>query len=495
MEKSGRIIKTLIIIPAVLLCLSLIALAGVIIYRRTASPSGDSGTVVIPDNFINENTEILLPAENSADSSETEASDPKNENGDAEETKKASEDTTKKPDDTAKLPSDTAKLPDDTKPVGSDNNAAVGNTPAVTSSASDIPAKPADTTAAVTDKNKPAASDTVKAADTSKNPAVSETAKAAVTSASDTTAKTPDTAAKDTTTVPMTTFVSKPGPGVTFIPLPAVGQSALVLSLHKYSPEANEPFDVRNMFPGDVETKYYCVRVSYRGTITVNFRSNIRPGYEKLAEVLKCKVTFLNQNSVLYDGIMRDMPASLPVTITAGADATADLYYEITVYLDTSVGNEYQNKELVCDFVWWAEADNPVFPWIPIIPDVTTAPGPAITTGPDTTTASPDVTTAPGETTAPDGTTAPDVTVSPGTTSTDDTTSPVGTGGGDDTTGGPDVTTAPKDPVDSTGTLIPPQTGDNTPLTLIAFAFGISFILIILLLASRKKRDEEGKDA
>jgi len=98
MEKSGRIIKTLIIIPAVLLCLSLIAPAGVIIYRRTASPSENLGTVVIPDNFINENTEILLPAENSADSSETEASDPKNENGDAEETKKASEDTAKKPD-------------------------------------------------------------------------------------------------------------------------------------------------------------------------------------------------------------------------------------------------------------------------------------------------------------------------------------------------------------------------------------------------------------
>ena len=35
--------------------------------------------------------------------------------------------------------------------------------------------------------------------------------------------------------------------------------------------------------------------------------------------------------------------------------ATDELYYEITAYLDTSVGNDYQNKDLIADFKWWVE--------------------------------------------------------------------------------------------------------------------------------------------
>lgn len=31
------------------------------------------------------------------------------------------------------------------------------------------------------------------------------------------------------------------------------------------------------------------------------------------------------------------------------------LEYEITAYLDTSVGNDYQNKDLIADFKWWVE--------------------------------------------------------------------------------------------------------------------------------------------
>lgn len=55
---------------------------------------------------------------------------------------------------------------------------------------------------------------------------------------------------------------------------------------------------------------------------------------------------------------MRDMPESLQYTL-AGANEQDDLFYKITAYLDTSVGNEYQNLGLVADFRWWvAEEDN-----------------------------------------------------------------------------------------------------------------------------------------
>ncbi len=130
--------------------------------------------------------------------------------------------------------------------------------------------------------------------------------------------------------------------------------SGNVLSLYKNKPSDNIPFSVANMFPGDYIKQDYCVRVSYNGTITVYFTADIRPGYEKLAEVLKCKVVMPDERAILYDGLMRDI-GDVSHTVSA-VNTTEDLDYEIAVYLDTSVGNDYQDLELVADFKWWAEA-------------------------------------------------------------------------------------------------------------------------------------------
>ncbi len=135
----------------------------------------------------------------------------------------------------------------------------------------------------------------------------------------------------------------------------AFDREADVLSLYKWHAEDNKPFRAENLFPGDKETKYYCVKVSYRDSITVHFKAEVRRGYDKLAEVLDCKVKLLNTGEVLYEGLMRDMPDSLDHTLTADGAATEELYYEITASLDTSVGNEYQDKDLVADFRFWVE--------------------------------------------------------------------------------------------------------------------------------------------
>ena len=112
------------------------------------------------------------------------------------------------------------------------------------------------------------------------------------------------------------------------------------------------------MFPGDTESRYYCVRVSHKDTVTVNYRADIRSGYEKLSEVLRVHIAIPETGQTLYDGLMRDMPESIQYTL-AGANEQDDLFYKITAYLDTSVGNEYQNLGLVADFRWWvAEEDN-----------------------------------------------------------------------------------------------------------------------------------------
>lgn len=83
--------------------------------------------------------------------------------------------------------------------------------------------------------------------------------------------------------------------------------------------------------------------------------ADIRDGYEKLSEVLKCRVVLLTTGQTQYDGLMRDMPESLAYSLSTQEATVSELYYQITVYLDTSVGNEYQNKNLVADFLWWVQ--------------------------------------------------------------------------------------------------------------------------------------------
>lgn len=130
---------------------------------------------------------------------------------------------------------------------------------------------------------------------------------------------------------------------------------ATALFLKKRQAEDNVPFAVTNMFPGDAETNYYCVNVSYKDSVTVRFKTDIQPGYEKLAEVLKVRVRLITTDDTLYDGLMRDMPESLNHKLSASGETSKDLYYEITAYLETSVENEYMQKALKADFKWWVE--------------------------------------------------------------------------------------------------------------------------------------------
>lgn len=133
------------------------------------------------------------------------------------------------------------------------------------------------------------------------------------------------------------------------------GGTAVTMQLYSGHPADNTPFSVGNMFPGDWETKYFCIRVSHDAAVTVHFRADVRPGYEKLAEVMKCRVVLLTTGETLYDGLMRDMPEAVSHPLVEGAGKTDELYYEIDAYLDTSVGSEYMEKDLAADFRWWVD--------------------------------------------------------------------------------------------------------------------------------------------
>ena len=128
---------------------------------------------------------------------------------------------------------------------------------------------------------------------------------------------------------------------------------AVGIVLSSRNSDDNVPFNVENMFPGDSITKYFRVEVYYKNTVYVRYHADIRPGYEKLAEVLKCRIKV--NGEVIYDGLMEDMPEAVTYTLTSDEKTTTALLYEITAYLDTDVGNDYMEKELIADFRWWVE--------------------------------------------------------------------------------------------------------------------------------------------
>lgn len=116
-----------------------------------------------------------------------------------------------------------------------------------------------------------------------------------------------------------------------------------------------KPFVMSNMFPGDRKTKDYIVQVSYHDSVTVHFKAELHEGSEKLAEVMRIRVTLPTTGETLYDGLISDMDESVKYVLTSQNPTTQDLTYEVRVSLSTSVGNEYQNKSLEADFKWWIE--------------------------------------------------------------------------------------------------------------------------------------------
>lgn len=162
---------------------------------------------------------------------------------------------------------------------------------------------------------------------------------------------TPDATDAPPTATPKPTSTVKP----TTTPVVTVPPNQPAMRVYSNHTEDTISFHVQNMFPGDWDERDFFVKVAFKDYVTIKLRADVRPGYEKLAEVLNCKVTLETTGQVLYDGPIGEMPKSLDHRMITGDTAQATLHYNVIAYLDTSVGNEYQGKELIVDFKWWAD--------------------------------------------------------------------------------------------------------------------------------------------
>lgn len=94
-------------------------------------------------------------------------------------------------------------------------------------------------------------------------------------------------------------------------------QYADLLSLYKTESSETTPFETGEMYPGDTVTKYYCLRFAFKNKVTLNYKANIRSGSVGLSEALKIKVSLPDKGIIMYDGVMKDMPASLEYAFTS----------------------------------------------------------------------------------------------------------------------------------------------------------------------------------
>lgn len=274
----------------------------------------------------------------------------------------------------------------------------------------------------------------------------------------------------------------------------AAGET-VTLKLYRDHAEASAPFQAGNLFPGDAVTKRYALEVSYRGSVTVRFHADIRSGYEKLAEVLKCRVA-IEDGATLYDGLMRDMPQSVSYTLPASTDGTtATVSYVLTAYLETSVGNEYMAKELYADFRWWVDeerSDTPTGPTDPSNPDQPTDPS------------NPDQPTDPSNPTQPTDPSNPEQPTDPSNPNqpTDPSNPTQPTDPSNPTQpvepGKPGESVEPIEPVEPVepGELISPQAGDPMHLFCIWFWIAMASILLnIILLVTRRRKSRKEQEA
>lgn len=139
--------------------------------------------------------------------------------------------------------------------------------------------------------------------------------------------------------------------------------AAKMLELYQGKPSDNQKFNVQNMFPGDQETRYFCIKTHHNADITLFFRADVTEETNNLSDVLQIKVTQMESNEVLCDAPFSQIDGQeFSQLLSANTENETVSYYQIDVSLDTSVGNGYQAAFLKADFEWYVEDEGELTP-------------------------------------------------------------------------------------------------------------------------------------
>ena len=136
-------------------------------------------------------------------------------------------------------------------------------------------------------------------------------------------------------------------------------EEGATIELYKSSPSDNEKFQAASMLPGDVETKYYTVKISHHSDVTVHFNAVVTEQEKAYANILHITVTHLDNGKILYNGTFAGLDPNGSSEVFAAADSTETVaHYRIDVSLPTNTGNEYQAAKHLADFKRYVKAED-----------------------------------------------------------------------------------------------------------------------------------------
>ncbi len=111
--------------------------------------------------------------------------------------------------------------------------------------------------------------------------------------------------------------------------------------------------ELTGMLPGDSTTKYYEVELKQTGDKYLEFQADIAHSTNYLENALFLKVENRETKFLLCDGKLSDIAGqAFQEKITDETNKEERQIYKITVSMDTSAGNEYQNSSLTLNFNW-----------------------------------------------------------------------------------------------------------------------------------------------
>lgn len=142
------------------------------------------------------------------------------------------------------------------------------------------------------------------------------------------------------------------------IPWSRVEAAGNSLALSNSDPKANQTLQITNMVPGEEYTQTYRVNASCSGDMHVGIRAYVTQGSQKLAEALQITVKRVDTDRFIYKGFVKDMDWA-----KTAISKSQELVYEVTFFLDSSVGNDYQNLSLTMNVEWKMQSPMATF-WL-----------------------------------------------------------------------------------------------------------------------------------
>lgn len=135
--------------------------------------------------------------------------------------------------------------------------------------------------------------------------------------------------------------------------------ASVTIELYKNNPSDNEKFTAQNLFPGDIITKSYCVKVYHNDEVTLIFKPEVTDQIKNLGDILNIKVTHVQTGNVLCNAPFNQVKdTEFPLELAVGDSNETTVDFTIEVSLATSVGNEYMLSSLNADFNWMVSGDD-----------------------------------------------------------------------------------------------------------------------------------------